>query len=41
VSARGLNIAQAVNEVYRAVHEISWEGMHYRKDIAQRALKTE
>src|SRR6185436_1172922 len=29
VTARGLNIAQAVNEVYRAVHEISWEGMHY------------
>jgi phosphoribosylamine---glycine ligase len=41
VTARGLNIAQAVNEVYRAVHEISWEGMHYRKDIAQRALKTD
>jgi phosphoribosylamine--glycine ligase len=41
VTARGLNIAEAVNEVYRAVHEISWEGMHYRKDIAQRALKTD
>ena len=41
VTARGLNIAEAVNEVYRAVHEISWEGMHYRNDIAQRALKTE
>ena len=41
VTVRGLNIAEAVNEVYRAVHEISWEGMHYRKDIAQRALKTE
>jgi phosphoribosylamine---glycine ligase len=41
VTARGLNIMEAVNEVYRAVHEISWEGMHYRKDIAQRALKTE
>ena len=41
VTARGLNIAEAVNEVYRAVHEISWEGLHYRNDIAQRALKTE
>ena len=41
VTARGLNIAQAVHEVYRAVHEISWEGMHYRKDIAQRALRTD
>ena len=41
VTARGLNIMEAVNEVYRAVHEISWEGMQYRKDIAQRALKTD
>jgi phosphoribosylamine--glycine ligase len=41
VTARGESIADAVKEVYRAVHEISWEGMHYRKDIAQRALKTE
>jgi phosphoribosylamine--glycine ligase len=41
VTARGLNIAEAVNEAYRAVHEISWEGMHYRKDIAERALKTD
>jgi phosphoribosylamine-glycine ligase len=27
-----------VEEAYRAVGEISWEGMHYRKDIAYRAL---
>ena len=39
VTARGANIADAVKEVYRAVGEISWDGMHYRKDIAQRALK--
>ena len=39
VTARGLNIGEAVNEAYRAVHEISWEGMHYRKDIARRTLK--
>jgi len=39
VTARGTNIADAVKEVYRAVGEISWDGMHYRKDIAQRALK--
>jgi phosphoribosylamine--glycine ligase len=38
VTARGNNIADAVKEVYRAVSEISWEGMHYRKDIARRAL---
>jgi phosphoribosylamine--glycine ligase len=40
VTARGKNIADAVKEVYRAVGEISWDGMHYRKDIAHRALKT-
>jgi phosphoribosylamine--glycine ligase len=38
VTARGENIAAAVKEVYRAVGEISWDGMHYRKDIARRAL---
>jgi phosphoribosylamine---glycine ligase len=39
VTARGKKIADAVQEVYRAVGEISWDGMHYRKDIAHRALK--
>jgi phosphoribosylamine--glycine ligase len=39
VTARGDSIADAVKEVYRAAGEISWEGVHYRKDIAQRALK--
>lgn len=38
VTARGKTIAAAVKEVYRAVGEISWAGMHYRKDIARRAL---
>ncbi len=39
VTARASNIADAVKEVYGAVGQISWEGMHYRKDIAQKALK--
>jgi phosphoribosylamine--glycine ligase len=39
VTARGSDIATAVDEAYRAVREISWDGMHYRKDIAWRALK--
>ncbi|MGH7797657.1 MAG: phosphoribosylamine--glycine ligase [Candidatus Binatia bacterium] len=39
VTARGATIAAAANEAYRAVGEISWDGMHYRKDIARRALK--
>jgi phosphoribosylamine--glycine ligase len=38
VTARGSTIAAALEEAYRAVREISWEGMHYRKDIAHRAL---
>jgi phosphoribosylamine--glycine ligase len=39
VTARGKDIAGAVENVYGAVGKISWDGMHYRKDIAQRALK--
>jgi phosphoribosylamine---glycine ligase len=39
VTARGKTIVDAVQEVYRAVEEISWDGMHYRNDIAHRALK--
>ena len=35
VTARGPTLAAAVDEVYRAVSEISWDGMHYRKDIAR------
>jgi phosphoribosylamine--glycine ligase len=38
VTARGETIADAVAEAYRAVGVISWDGMHYRKDIARRAL---
>jgi len=38
-TALGGNIQEAVREVYQAVGEIEWEGMHYRKDIAQRAIK--
>lgn len=38
VTARGETIAAAIDEAYRAVSKISWEGMHYRKDIGRRAL---
>ena len=38
VTARGKTIAAAVDEAYRAAGEISWDGMHYRKDIARRAI---
>ena len=39
VTARGKSIGDAVAEVYRAIGAISWDGMHYRKDIARRALR--
>ena len=39
VTARGATITDAVKEAYRAVDKISWDGIHYRKDIAQRVLK--
>jgi phosphoribosylamine---glycine ligase len=39
VTARGQNISAAVNEAYRAVEMISWDDMHYRKDIGRKALK--
>jgi phosphoribosylamine--glycine ligase len=38
VTARGKDIRGAVHNAYRAVGEISWDGMHYRKDIGRRAL---
>ena len=38
VTARGKSIAGAVQEAYRAVGEIFWDGMHFRKDIAERAI---
>ena len=38
VTSRGSDIADAVSKVYSAVKLISWDGMHFRTDIAQRAL---
>jgi phosphoribosylamine--glycine ligase len=38
VTALGRDIQDAVGEAYRAVREIDWDGVHYRTDIAQRAL---
>jgi phosphoribosylamine---glycine ligase len=38
VTARGKDIGNAVENVYSAVSQISWDGMHYRKDIARRAI---
>jgi phosphoribosylamine--glycine ligase len=38
VTALGEDIEKAVGEVYRTVDRLQWEGMHYRTDIAQRAI---
>ncbi|GLV58234.1 phosphoribosylamine--glycine ligase [Dictyobacter sp. S3.2.2.5] len=39
VVARGNNLQEAVDRVYDAARYISFEGMHYRKDIAHRGLE--
>ena len=39
VTALGNTIQDAVLEVYQAAGQIEWDGVHYRKDIARRALK--
>ncbi|MEN6325045.1 MAG: phosphoribosylamine--glycine ligase [Syntrophomonas sp.] len=38
VVVRGQNIAEAVDKVYREVAKVSFEGMHYRQDIAGKAM---
>ncbi len=39
VTALGDTIKDAIDLAYEAVEKISWEGMHYRKDIGQKALR--
>lgn len=39
VTALGVNIKQARDRAYEALQKIHFEGMHYRKDIAWRALQ--
>ena len=38
VTATGTDISQAIAATYQAVQRISWPGMHYRRDIGQRAV---
>ena len=40
VTARGADLAQAVGRAYAAVAKIHFDGMHYRRDIAARAVKS-
>jgi len=39
VTACGETLAQAIEETYRAVDRIHFEGMHYRRDIGRKGLK--
>jgi len=39
VTARGNDIAGAIDRAYDAVDRISWDGMYYRTDIGKKALK--
>lgn len=39
VTGLGKTIPEAIERTYRAVERISWEGVHYRRDIGQKALK--
>ncbi len=40
VTALGATVRDAVSEAYRAVEQIHWDGIHYRRDIGYRALET-
>ena len=39
VTALGKTIPEAISNVYKAVEKITWDGVQYRKDIGQKALK--
>ena len=41
VSALGDDLAEARTRAYEACSRISFEGMHYRRDIAARAAEEE
>jgi phosphoribosylamine--glycine ligase len=38
ITARGRTVAEARERAYRAVERVSFDGMHFRRDIASRAL---
>ena len=39
VTALGATVRDAVTEAYRAVEQIHWDGIHYRRDIGYHALE--
>ncbi len=38
VTGLGVSVAEAIDQAYKGVDRISWEGVVYRKDIGQKAL---
>lgn len=41
ITAWGKDLAQAAKKVYRAIKKIRFEGLHFRTDIGQKALKND
>lgn len=39
ITATAVTLSEALDKAYNGVKEISWDNVHYRKDIGQRALK--
>jgi phosphoribosylamine--glycine ligase len=39
VVSRGITVEDAIQKVYQEVQKVSFEGMHYRRDIGRRALR--
>ena len=39
VTGMGKSLPEAIRRTYEAVKKIHWEGVHYRRDIGQKALK--
>ncbi|MCB0286230.1 MAG: phosphoribosylamine--glycine ligase, partial [Calditrichaeota bacterium] len=38
ITATGNSLAEAIETAYRGVEKVHFEGMHFRTDIAKRAL---
>jgi phosphoribosylamine--glycine ligase len=38
VTALGIDIGAAIKSAYSAVEKIEWDGIHYRKDIGNKAM---
>ena len=39
VTAMGVGVKRTINKAYEAVSRIKWEGVHYRKDIGEKAIR--